>query len=158
MDNWSEIEYLTEKDLSYFRKKAEKGEAVILEIPPELLRSMDIAGLLEDDAAGKKLARDDIEALRKETAHHFPTPCREVRLYNERKTKMEEEKSAVKYEKKLMTIDEFCKYVGIGKTKARELTANPCCKYAVRIGRKVFVHKELFDEELKKSAKFQLTI
>ena len=78
MDNWSEIEYLTEKDLSYFRKKAEKGEAVILEIPPEILRSMDIAGLLEDDAAGKKLARDDIEALRKETAHHFPTSCREA--------------------------------------------------------------------------------
>ena len=52
---------------------------------------------------------------------------------------MEEEKSGVKYEKKLMTIDEFC-------------------KYAVRIGRKVFVHKELFDEELKKSAKFQLII
>ena len=34
MDDWSEIEYLTEKDLPYFRKKAEKGEAVILEIPP----------------------------------------------------------------------------------------------------------------------------
>ena len=32
---------------------------------------------------------------------------------------MEEEKSAVKYEKKLMTIDEFCKYVGIGKTKGK---------------------------------------
>ena len=32
MDDWSEIEYLTEKDLPYFRKKAEKGEAVILEI------------------------------------------------------------------------------------------------------------------------------
>lgn len=80
MDNWSEIEYLTEKDLSYFRKKAEKGEAVILEIPPELLRSMDIAGLLEDDAEGKKLARDDIEALRKENAHHFPTSCREAKV------------------------------------------------------------------------------
>ena len=52
MDNWSEIEYLTEKDLSYFRKNAEKGEAVIVEIPPELLRSLDIASLLEDDAAG----------------------------------------------------------------------------------------------------------
>ena len=49
MDNWSEIEYLTEKDLSYFRKKAEKGEAVILEIPPEILRSMDIKSLLEDE-------------------------------------------------------------------------------------------------------------
>ena len=80
MDDWSEIEYLTEKDLPYFRKKAEKGEAVILEIPPELLRSMDIAGLLEDDAAGKKLARDDIEALRKENAHHFPSSCREAKV------------------------------------------------------------------------------
>ena len=49
MDNWSEIEYPTEKDLSYFRKKAEKGEAVILEIPPEILRSMDIKSLLEDE-------------------------------------------------------------------------------------------------------------
>ena len=49
MDNWSEIEHLTEKDLSYFRKKAEKGEAVILEIPPEILRSMDIKSLLEDE-------------------------------------------------------------------------------------------------------------
>ena len=49
MDNWSEIEYLTEKDLSYFRKKAEKGEAVILEIPPEILRSMDIKSFLEDE-------------------------------------------------------------------------------------------------------------
>ena len=53
---------------------------------------------------------------------------------------------------------EFCQYVGIGKTKAREMLANPCCKYAVRIGRRVFVHKELFDEEVKKSAKFQLTM
>lgn len=64
----------------------------------------------------------------------------------------------MEYEKKLMTIDEFCKYVGIGKTKARELISNPCCKYVVRIGRRVYVHKELFDEELRKSAKFQLTM
>jgi excisionase family DNA binding protein len=64
----------------------------------------------------------------------------------------------VQPEKKLMTIDEFCQYVGIGKTKAREIISNPSCKYVVRIGRRVFIHKELFDEELKKSAKYQLTI
>ena len=58
----------------------------------------------------------------------------------------------------LLSVDEFCQYVGIGKTKAREMLANPCCKYAVRIGSRVFVHKELFDEEVKKSAKFQLTM
>lgn len=64
----------------------------------------------------------------------------------------------MEYEKNLMTIDEFCKYVGIGKTKAREMISNLCCKYVVRIGRRVFIHKELFDDELKKSAKFQLTL
>ena len=64
----------------------------------------------------------------------------------------------MEYEKNLMTIDEFCKYVGIGKTKAREMISNPCCKYVVRIGRRVFIHTELFDDELKKSAKFQLTL
>lgn len=61
-------------------------------------------------------------------------------------------------EKKLLSVDEFCSYVGIGKTKAREMLANPCCKYVVRIGRRIFVHKDLFDEELKKSAKYQLTM
>lgn len=61
-------------------------------------------------------------------------------------------------EKTLLSVEEFCIYVGIGKTKARELIANPCCKYVVRIGRRVFVHKELLDEELKKSARYQLTM
>lgn len=60
--------------------------------------------------------------------------------------------------KTLLTIDQFCNYVGIGKTKARELISNPSCKYVVRIGRRVFIHKELFDEELKKNAKYQLTM
>lgn len=62
------------------------------------------------------------------------------------------------FDKTLLSIDEFCSYVGIGKTKAREMISNPCCKYVVRIGRRIFVHKELFDEELKKNAKYQLTM
>lgn len=64
----------------------------------------------------------------------------------------------LEFAKTLLSIDEFCSYVGIGKTKAREMLSNPNCKYVVRIGRRVFVHKELFDEELKKNAKFQLTM
>lgn len=60
------------------------------------------------------------------------------------------------HEKNLMTFDEFCEYIGIGKTKAREVISSPCCKFVVRIGRRVFIHKELLDEELKKNAKFQL--
>lgn len=68
-------------------------------------------------------------------------------------TRKEEEMGC---EKSLLSVDEFCQYVGIGKTEAREMLASPCCRYAVRIGRRVFVHKELFDEEVKKSAKFRL--
>ena len=64
----------------------------------------------------------------------------------------------MEYERNLMTIEEFCKYVGIGRTKAREMISKPGCKYVVHIGRRVFIHKELFDAELKKSAKFQLTM
>ena len=59
-------------------------------------------------------------------------------------------------EKTLLSFEEFCNYIGIGKTKARELLKNPNCKFVVRIGRRVFVHKELLDVELKKNAKFQL--
>lgn len=59
-------------------------------------------------------------------------------------------------EKTLLSVDEFCDYMGIGKTKARELISNPSCKYVVRVGRRVLIHKELLDAELKKSAKFQL--
>lgn len=64
----------------------------------------------------------------------------------------------MEYEKTLMSVDEFCNYAGIGKTKAREMISRPDCKYVVRIGRRVLIHKELFDAEAKKSAKFQLTM
>lgn len=64
----------------------------------------------------------------------------------------------MEYQKILMSFGEFCDYMGIGKTKARELISNPCCKYVVRIGRRVFIHKGLLDDELRKNAKFQLTM
>lgn len=61
-------------------------------------------------------------------------------------------------EKTLLSFDEFCSYTGIGKTKAREIIKSPNCKFVVRIGRRVFIHKELFDMELKKNAKYQLVM
>jgi len=61
-------------------------------------------------------------------------------------------------DKTLLSIDEFCDYIGIGKTKAREMTQKPDCTFVVRIGRRVFVHKELFEEEVKKNAKYQITM
>lgn len=61
-------------------------------------------------------------------------------------------------EKMLLTVSEFAQYLGIGKTKAKEIIHNPTCKFVVRVGRRVFVHKELLNEELKKNAKFQLVM
>lgn len=61
-------------------------------------------------------------------------------------------------EETLLSVDEFCSYLKIGKTKAREVLKKPDCTFVVRIGRRVLVHKELLDEELRKSAKYQLVI
>lgn len=61
-------------------------------------------------------------------------------------------------DKALLSIEEFCGYLNIGKTKAREIINRPDCKFVVRIGRRVLIHKELLDAELKKNAKFQLTM
>lgn len=58
----------------------------------------------------------------------------------------------------LMTFTEFCEYMKIGETKARELIKNPRCPYLVRIGRGVRIHKELLDVELEKAAKYHLTL
>ena len=41
----------------------------------------------------------------------------------------------MEYEKTLMTVDEFCNYVGIGKTKAREL---------ISLSFRSFIHSHLF--------------
>ena len=51
-------------------------------------------------------------------------------------------------EKALLNLDEFCQYLGIGETKARELltkTENPFC---VRIGNRLYANKILLDKWL----------
>lgn len=59
-------------------------------------------------------------------------------------------------DKPLLSVEEFCEYLGIGKTKAGEILRKPDCKFVVRIGRRVMIHRELLEVELKKNAKFQL--
>lgn len=58
----------------------------------------------------------------------------------------------------LITFKDFCEYLQIGETKARELISLPSCRYVVRIGRRVLIHKDLLDEDLKKNAKYRLTM
>lgn len=48
-------------------------------------------------------------------------------------------------EKGLLNVKEFCKYLGIGQTKARELLGNPRNGFTVRIGNRLYAHKERVD-------------
>jgi phage antirepressor YoqD-like protein len=48
-------------------------------------------------------------------------------------------------EKALLNIKEFCEYLGIGETKARELLKQPRNGYAIKIGAKWYVHKNRLD-------------
>lgn len=48
----------------------------------------------------------------------------------------------------LLDIKGFCNYLGIGKTKARELLKMPRNGFALKLGGKWYVHKERLDEWL----------
>lgn len=61
-------------------------------------------------------------------------------------------------EKVLLNIDEFCAYLGIGKTKAREILKRPDSSFTIRIGNRLYANKDLLDEYLAKCAKYQIRI
>lgn len=50
--------------------------------------------------------------------------------------------------KALLNLDEFCEYLGIGKTKARGLLHDPKNRFIVRIGSRLYAHKKKLDEWL----------
>ncbi|MCD8397941.1 MAG: helix-turn-helix domain-containing protein [Lachnospiraceae bacterium] len=54
----------------------------------------------------------------------------------------------MKNEKALLNVNEFCEYLGIGKTKARELLSDTKNGFTVRIGYRLYAHKERLDEWL----------
>ena len=54
------MEFFNEQDMKYWRRQAEEGKAVIIEIPPELLLDLDINALSE--AHGGTLSAEDIES------------------------------------------------------------------------------------------------
>lgn len=53
-------------------------------------------------------------------------------------------------DKALLNISEFCAYLGIGETKARELLRTPRNGFSMQIGSKWFAHKERLDQWLLK--------
>lgn len=48
-------------------------------------------------------------------------------------------------EKKLLNLKEFCDYLGIGQTKARELMTKMDNPYTVRIGNRLYANKRMLD-------------
>ena len=50
--------------------------------------------------------------------------------------------------KVLLNVKEFCEYLGIGETKARELLTDKRNKFALRIGNRLYAHKTRLDEWL----------
>lgn len=49
-------------------------------------------------------------------------------------------------DKKLMNLNEFCAYLGIGKTKAREILTKTDNTFAVRLGNRLYANKILLDK------------
>ena len=50
--------------------------------------------------------------------------------------------------KALLSVTEFCDYLGIGQTRARELLADPKNGFTIRIGNRLYAHKSKVDEWL----------
>ena len=50
----------------------------------------------------------------------------------------------------LLNIKEFCKYLSIGETKARELLHDPANGFTVRIGNRLYAHRGKVDKWLQK--------
>lgn len=54
----------------------------------------------------------------------------------------------MKEEKVLLTVKELCDYLGIGETKVRAILSEPSNNFTVRIGRRIYAHKERVDQWL----------
>ena len=59
-------------------------------------------------------------------------------------TKTVQEKVLV--DKRLLNVKEFCAYLGIGQTKARELLSKTDNTYAVRLNGRLYANKILLDK------------
>jgi hypothetical protein len=55
------IEYLSERDLKYFEKKENLGEAIIIRIEPEVLLSLDLDALFQDRPKDQTLSAEELE-------------------------------------------------------------------------------------------------
>lgn len=52
-------------------------------------------------------------------------------------------------EKALLNVKEFCQYLNIGQTKAREILTKQNNPFTVRIGNRIYANKILLDKWIK---------
>lgn len=58
----------------------------------------------------------------------------------------------------LLSIKDIMLLTGFGEKKVRQILNDPKSTYTIRNGNRLYAHKELFEEHLKKCAKLHLTI
>lgn len=54
-------------------------------------------------------------------------------------------------EKALLNLEEFCIYLGIGKTKARELLKDSSSTFTFKIGNRYYANKKKLDQWLERN-------
>ena len=60
--------------------------------------------------------------------------------------------------KMLLSIKDIMEMTGLGEKKIRQMLKSPTSTFTIRNGNRLYAHKELFEDYLKKCAKFNLTL
>jgi len=56
------------------------------------------------------------------------------------------------FETALLNLEEFCSYLGIGKTKAWELLKDPTSPFTIKIGNRYYANKKKLDRWLERNS------
>lgn len=62
---------------------------------------------------------------------------------------METDKKEIEKDKALLSLDEFCEYIGIGKTNARKILLHRNCTFSFRIGNRLYANKKKLDDRIR---------
>lgn len=60
--------------------------------------------------------------------------------------------------KLLLSVKDVMDITGFGEKKVRQMLNNPKSTFTIRNGNRLYAHKELFKEYIKKCAKYGLTL